>query len=147
MTEPAKDFWARADRDLLDRWPKDEAGAPEPAAKLDIQWELDSQADITVSFLESCGIPCLPEWVPGQVLGGFASQGVEIWVPASQLEEAQALLNTPRKSRSRTNVPPPFSIYTTGGISRMDFMKEYEKWLASPALSDAGACGAGEHPK
>ena len=24
MTEPAKDFWARADRDLLDRWPKDE---------------------------------------------------------------------------------------------------------------------------
>ena len=37
MTEPAKDFWARADRDLLDRWPKDEAGAPEPAAKLDIQ--------------------------------------------------------------------------------------------------------------
>ena len=25
MTEPAKDFWARADRDLLDRWPKDEA--------------------------------------------------------------------------------------------------------------------------
>ena len=39
MTEPAKDFWARADRDLLDRWPKDEAGAPEPAAKLDIQWE------------------------------------------------------------------------------------------------------------
>ena len=71
MTEPAKDFWARADRDLLDRWPKDEAGAPEPAAKLDIQWELDSQADITVSFLESCGIP------------------------ASQLEEAQALLDTP----------------------------------------------------
>ena len=73
MTEPAKDFWARADRDLLDRWPKDEAGAPEPAAKLDIQWELDSQA----------------------VLGGFASQGVEIWVPASQLEEAQALLDAP----------------------------------------------------
>ena len=71
MTEPAKDFWARADRDLLDRWPKDEAGAPEPAAKLDIQWELDSQADITVSFLESCGIP------------------------AFQLEEAQALLDTP----------------------------------------------------
>ena len=48
MTEPAKDFWARADRDLLDRWPKDEAGAPEPAAKLDIQWELDSQADIKI---------------------------------------------------------------------------------------------------
>ena len=77
MTEPAKDFWARADRDLLDRWPKDEAGAPEPAAKLDIQWELDSQADITVSFLESCGIPAFQNGSLGKVLGGFASQGVE----------------------------------------------------------------------
>ena len=95
MTEPAKDFWARADRDLLDRWPKDEAGAPEPAAKLDIQWELDSQADITVSFLESCGIPAFQNGSLGKVLGGFASQGVEIWVAASQLEEAQALLDTP----------------------------------------------------
>ena len=75
MTEPAKDFWARADRDLLDRWPKDEAGAPEPAAKLDI--------------------PAFQNGSLGKVLGGFASQGVEIWIPASQLEEAQALLDTP----------------------------------------------------
>ncbi|MUU12943.1 MAG: hypothetical protein EP146_17235 [Oscillibacter sp.] len=67
----------------------------EPAAKLDIQWELDSQADITVSFLESCGIPAFQNGSLGKVLGGFASQGVEIWVPASQLEEAQALLDTP----------------------------------------------------
>ena len=88
-------FDQTADRDLLDRWPKDEAGAPEPAAKLDIQWELDSQADITVSFLESCGIPAFQNGSLGKVLGGFASQGVEIWVPASQLEEAQALLDTP----------------------------------------------------
>ena len=35
MTEPAKDFWARADRDLLERWPKDATGAPETAAKID----------------------------------------------------------------------------------------------------------------
>ncbi|MBE5708633.1 MAG: hypothetical protein EGR51_01875 [Oscillibacter sp.] len=84
-----------AQKYLLDRWPKDEAGAPEPAAKLDIQWELDSQADITVSFLESCGIPAFQNGSLGKVLGGFASQGVEIWVPASQLEEAQALLDTP----------------------------------------------------
>ena len=95
MTEPAKDFWARADRDLLEHWPKDETGAPESAAKLDIQWELDSQADITVSFLKSCGIPAFLNGSLGKVLGGFASQGVEIWVPASRLEEAQALLDAP----------------------------------------------------
>ena len=100
MTEPAKDFWARADRDLLARWPKDTSGAPEPAAKLDIQWELDSQADITVSFLESCGIPAFQNGSLGKVLGGFASQGVEIWVPASRLEEAQALLDAPTEETS-----------------------------------------------
>ena len=100
MTEPAKDFWARADRDLLDRWPKDASGAPEPAAKLDIQWELDSQADITVSFLESCGIPAFQNGSLGRVLGGFAAQGVEIWVPASRLEEAQALLDAPAEETS-----------------------------------------------
>ena len=100
MTEPAKDFWARADRNLLARWPKDTSGAPEPAAKLDIQWELDSQADITVSFLESCGIPAFLNGSLGKVLGGFASQGVEIWVPASRLEEAQALLDAPTEETS-----------------------------------------------
>ena len=76
MTEPAKDFWARADRDLLARWPKDDTGAPETAAKLD-----------DVASL-------------GKVLGGFASQGVEIWVPASRLEEAQALLAAPAEETS-----------------------------------------------
>ena len=100
MTEPAKDFWARADRDLLARWHKDDTGAPETAAKLDIQWELDSQADITVSFLESCGIPAFQNGSLGKVLGGFASQGVEIWVPASRLEEAQALLAAPAEETS-----------------------------------------------
>ena len=76
------------------------SGAPEPAAKLDIQWELDSQADITVSFLESCGIPAFQNGSLGKVLGGFASQGVEIWVPASRLEEAQALLDAPTEETS-----------------------------------------------
>lgn len=92
MTEPARDFWALADRDLLKRWPKDSAGQLEQAARLEIQWEMDSMADITVSMLEGCGIPAFKNGTLGKVLGGFASQGVEIWVPASRLEEAQALL-------------------------------------------------------
>jgi hypothetical protein len=95
VAEQARDFWARADRELLARWPKDQQGQPEPAARLDIQWELDSMADITVSMLEGCGIPAFKNGTLGKVLGGFAAQGVEIWVPASRLEEAQALLHTP----------------------------------------------------
>ena len=82
MTEPAKDFWARADRDLLKRWPKDAEGHPERAVRLGIQWELDSMADITV----------FKNGTLGKVLGGFAAQGVDICVPASRAEEARALL-------------------------------------------------------
>lgn len=95
--EQAKDFWARADRELLDCWPKDAAGQPEQAARLGIQWELSSQADITVSLLESFGIPAFKEGSLGKVLGGFAFQGVDILVPASRLEEAKALLEAPEE--------------------------------------------------
>ena len=49
MTEPAKDFWARADRDLLARWPKDTSGAPEPAAKLDIQVPADGSIQLKLT--------------------------------------------------------------------------------------------------
>ena len=52
-------------------------------------------ADITLSLLEGCGIPAFKSGSLGKVLGGFASQGVEIWVPANRLEEAQALLESP----------------------------------------------------
>ena len=95
MTVPAKDFWARADRDLLKRWPKDAEGHPEQAVSLGIQWELDSMADITVSMLESCGIPAFKVGTQGKVVLGFAGLGVEIYVPASRLEEATALLEAP----------------------------------------------------
>ena len=54
MAELAKDFWAKSDKTLPARWPRDGSGQPEKAARLDIQWELDSRADLTVSLLESC---------------------------------------------------------------------------------------------
>ncbi len=94
MDKQTPDFWAMEDRRLLERWPKTSDGQPQPAAKLAIQWELGSMADITLSLLESCGIPAFKSGSLGKVLGGFASQGVEIWVPADRLEEAQALLDS-----------------------------------------------------
>lgn len=93
--ERAKDFWAMADRDLLKRWPKHADGTPEDAARLALQSELDSQADITLSLLESCGIPAFKTGTQGKVILGFSGLGVELWVPASLLEEAQALLDAP----------------------------------------------------
>lgn len=87
-----KDFWARA-RNIPDTWPVDEQGNREAAARLSVQWELDSMADITLSLLESCGIPAFKAGTQGkEVLMGFAGLGVDIYVPQSRLEEAQALL-------------------------------------------------------
>lgn len=75
MDKQTPDFWAMEDRRLLERWPKTSDGQPQPAAKLAIQWELDSMADITLSLLESCGIPAFKSGSLGKVLGGFCFPG------------------------------------------------------------------------
>ena len=92
--EQAKDFWAMADKNLAERWPKDDNGQPEKAEKLTLQSELDGMADITLSMLEGFGIPAFKVGSQGKVVLGFAGLGVEIYVPASRLEEAKALLET-----------------------------------------------------
>lgn len=96
-----KDFWARA-RNIPDTWSVDEQGNREEAEKLSVQWELDSMADITLSLLESCGIPAFKAGTQGKVLLGFAGLGVDIYVPRSRLEEAQAVLaaGTPEEEES-----------------------------------------------
>jgi hypothetical protein len=86
------DFWAMADKDLLERWPKGADGKPEEAVKLILQSELDGMADITLSMLAGFGIPAFKVGTQGKVIFGFAGLGVEIYVPASRLEEANALL-------------------------------------------------------
>jgi hypothetical protein len=86
------DFWAMADKDLLDRWPKGADGKPEEAVKLVLQSELDGMADITLSMLAGFGIPAFKVGTQGKVIFGFAGLGVEIYVPASRLEEANELL-------------------------------------------------------
>lgn len=86
------DFWATADRSMLKNWPKGADGEPEQAARLTLQSELDGNADITVSMLQNYGIPAFKYGSLGKVIFGFAGRGVEIFVPASRLEEAQTLL-------------------------------------------------------
>ena len=93
--EQARDFWAMADRSLLNRWPKGADGQPEKAEKLTWQPELGGMADILLSMLEGCGIPAFKVGTQGKVVLGFAGLGLEIYVPASRLEEATALLEAP----------------------------------------------------
>lgn len=92
MEEKAKDFWAAAGRDVAESWPKDEHGVAEQAVKVALQSELGGIADITLSMLEGCGIPAFKVGTQGKVIFGFAGLGVEIYVPASRLEEAKELL-------------------------------------------------------
>ncbi|MEG0779055.1 MAG: hypothetical protein RR092_04510 [Oscillospiraceae bacterium] len=95
MEEHAKDYWAMDKHDLPQRWPQDGDGQPERAAHLTLQSELGGMADITLAMLEGYGIPAFKDGSQGRVLMGFAGLGVDIYVPASRLEEATALLATP----------------------------------------------------
>ena len=92
--EQAKDFWALHGRDPMQDWPAGADGKPEAPARLTLQSELGGMADITLSMLEGYGIPAFKVGSQGKVLVGFAGLGVEIYVPASRLEEAQALLTS-----------------------------------------------------
>jgi hypothetical protein len=92
MADETKDFWAKSQRGLPDGWPHTAEGEPEQAAKLVLQSELDANADITISMLHSYGIPAFKDGTLGKVIFGFAGRGVDIYVPASRLEEAQELL-------------------------------------------------------
>ncbi len=95
MTDKTKDFWSKARRGLPDSWPRIPGGEPEQAAKLVLQSELDANADITVSMLQGYGIPAFKDGTLGKVIFGFAGRGVDIYVPASRLEDARELLSAP----------------------------------------------------
>lgn len=86
------DGWAFSRQNRLDQWPRDADGKPEQAARVCHQSELDGMADLTLSLLESFGIPAFKDGTQGKVVLGFAGLGVDIYVPASRLEEAQTLL-------------------------------------------------------
>lgn len=98
-----KDFWAKTKRSIPENWPKNPDGEPEQAARLTLQSELDSIADITISVLENCGIPAFKVGSLGKVILGFAGQGVEIYVPSSRLEEARELLNATAADEDQKN--------------------------------------------
>ena len=93
-----KDFWARSPHGLPEHWPLDPEGRPERAERLTLQSELGGMADLTLSLLEGYGIPAFKSGSQGKVIFGFAGLGVDIYVPASRLEEAQSLLTAPSGS-------------------------------------------------
>ena len=87
-----------AENDLT-LWPKGPDGEPERAALLENAGDFAAFGGLTCSMLESFGIPYLlkrsGQGQIGFLYGGFSPEGVKIYVPASQLAEARALLEAP----------------------------------------------------
>ena len=88
--------WSRSlPGELLERWPRDEGGAPEQPAWLCNCKNLDFSDELTMSMLEAYGIPCLRLYPGdggfGRLILGMSGQGSDIYVPASLLEDARQL--------------------------------------------------------
>ena len=77
-------------------WPSDAAGDPELPVRLINQGGNQMDFEMTAAMLRSLGIPILRIYPPGrlalQVVMGFTGGGMDIYVPASLLEDAQTLL-------------------------------------------------------
>lgn len=81
---------------LYDEWPRDEAGGTIPPAFLTHCGPLDMEAEMVQSMLGSYGIPSirrLPgDGAFGELILGMSGNGIDIFVPATQLADAQELL-------------------------------------------------------
>lgn len=96
MSDEVKLSWGQTPRDVMERWPKGEDGAPERAVFLTDTFEADSQADLLIEMLRAYGIPAAKRYAKdgtlGKVVLGFSGYGVALYVPESMLEDARNLL-------------------------------------------------------
>jgi len=80
-----------------DKWPRDAAGEPEEPVFLEHITGTELDVKMAVSLLVSFGIPVLYKYPNdgefGKLLFGFAGPGVDVYVPASRLEDARGLLS------------------------------------------------------
>ena len=100
-----KSDWGRAmGEKLYDRWPKNAQGEPEIPALLCNCKSLDLGDELKINMLEAYGIPCLKIYPGdgsfGKLILGMSGQGVDIYVPQSMLEDAQALCEAQPEAES-----------------------------------------------
>ena len=98
METKASEKWGRhLTGDLLERWPKDEDGQPEPPVYLCHCRGLDMDETMLVTRMESYGIPCLKQYPNngefGRLILGVSGTGTDVFVPASLWADASELLN------------------------------------------------------
>lgn len=95
MNEP-KLTWGKSPRDLPERWPRLPDGTPEQGAFLTHRMEWNYEVELLRQMLRDYGVPVLAErgnyGSLGKVVMGFSGEGVDLYVPASLLEDARNLL-------------------------------------------------------
>ena len=95
MNEP-KLTWGKDANDLPERWPRQPDGAPEQGAFLTHRMEWNCEVELLTRMLRDYGVPVLTErgnyGSLGKVVMGFSGEGVDLYVPASMLEDARNLL-------------------------------------------------------
>lgn len=96
MSDEIRLTWGKTPHDSLERWPKDADGTPEAPAFLTTAAETDGEADMLCAMLRSYEIPTIrnyeSEGALGRVVLGMSGSGVALYVPASLLEDARALI-------------------------------------------------------
>jgi hypothetical protein len=95
--DAAASEWGREEvGERFERWPKDENGEPVPPAYLAHRAGLNMDDALLMSMLEASGIPSLRQYPGagefGMLILGVSGYGVDIYVPATQYEEACELL-------------------------------------------------------
>lgn len=94
--DEARLTWGSAQRNLPERWPKDESGAPEAPALLAHRMERNYEVELLERLLGAYDVPVLISHGNygslGKVVVGFSGEGVDLFVPASMLEDARNLL-------------------------------------------------------
>ena len=85
MSDEVKLTWGKAEHDLSERWPKNADGTNEQPAFLTLVMDTNAEADMLCSMLRADG-------AFGKVVLGTPGHGTELYVPASMLEDAKALI-------------------------------------------------------
>ena len=93
MSDEVKLTWGKTENDLLQRWPKSADGTPEEPAFLTLVMDTNAAADMLCAMLRSYDIPVLRKYEAfGKVMLGTPGGGFQLYVPASMLEDAKALI-------------------------------------------------------
>lgn len=89
--------WGFSNKSSAPPWPKKEDGQPVSPEYLTNLNATEMEGQIVISLLESNGIPVVIQRPNngdfGQIILGFSGTGIDIYVPETMLEDAQALIS------------------------------------------------------